>query len=196
MKDVLVIGAGGIGSWLVPRLSRLKRYGQLNGVSEIQVWDFDIVENKNLKYQNFDIDDITGNKALFLEARFPENIIGKDMKVETEKDLERFDIIICAVDNAETRRLVFKHCIENDKYFIDLRAEGTSVWGVTSDRGLSMDELEKTLDDEGSSSCQREFELEKGIIQLGNTIIAEVGAQWLLNHMRNRKNRNIFTRNF
>ena len=47
-KRVLVIGAGGIGSNLIPILSRI-------GLYNITVYDPDIVEEKNITYQNFRI---------------------------------------------------------------------------------------------------------------------------------------------
>ena len=46
MKKIMIIGAGGIGSHLVPILNR-------TGCYEIEVWDADRVEEKNLLTQNF-----------------------------------------------------------------------------------------------------------------------------------------------
>ena len=43
MKKIMVIGAGGIGSFLIPLLNRVNEY-------KINVWDDDIVEKKNLSY--------------------------------------------------------------------------------------------------------------------------------------------------
>lgn len=193
--NLLIIGGGGIGSWLTARISRLRDFGQLNDIS-LTLADSDVIEKKNLPYQNFELAEIMDPKALILEDRF--NIKGVYKKIETDKDLESFDIIVCAVDNAKTRRLVYKHCLSNNKYFIDLRAEGTAVWGITSDASWSLEKLESTLgkDDETGKSCQLKFELEQNIIQLGNTIIAEIGVQWLLNHLRGKQNFAIFSYRF
>ena len=46
MRKVLIIGAGGIGSFLIPLLDKVKMY-------DITVADPDKVETKNLTYQNF-----------------------------------------------------------------------------------------------------------------------------------------------
>ena len=46
MKKVLIIGAGGIGSFLIPLLDRMGEYA-------MTVADPDSVEKKNLLYQNF-----------------------------------------------------------------------------------------------------------------------------------------------
>jgi tRNA A37 threonylcarbamoyladenosine dehydratase len=50
-KKILIVGAGGIGSFLIPLLDRVKIY-------DITVFDPDIVEEKNLLYQNYEKSDI------------------------------------------------------------------------------------------------------------------------------------------
>ena len=51
---ILIVGAGGIGSWLCYFLHNLNNVYQLHDVS-ITVADGDTVEKKNLRYQKFDI---------------------------------------------------------------------------------------------------------------------------------------------
>ena len=55
-KKILIIGAGGIGSYLIPLLDRL-------GCYTITVFDNDTIEKKNLLYQNYNEEEITLNKA-------------------------------------------------------------------------------------------------------------------------------------
>jgi len=55
---ILIIGCGGIGSWLVARLGRLRDYHQLNTNVSIAIADCDTVEIKNLPYQNFNLDEV------------------------------------------------------------------------------------------------------------------------------------------
>jgi len=194
---VLIIGGGGIGSWLIARLARLRDYNQLNGLDALVLADDDEIEDKNLPYQNFELDEIMDSKALALDARY--GFAGKESRITTHEQLEPFDVIVCAVDNPKARRLVYEHCeTRPNKYFIDLRAEGSAIWGITSDAGWDLDQLKATLGDEDAEdkSCQLEYELTAGIIQLGNTIIAEIGAQWLLNKLRNKKNPAVFSQRF
>jgi len=193
---ILVVGAGGIGSWLIPRLARLDQYRQLGDCSLV-VADYDEVETKNLPYQNFELDEILDSKAMCLDARY--DVIGQHEKIETHDQLRPFDIIMCAVDNPKLRRLVYEHCDGDEgKYFIDLRSEGTAVWGITSDAGWTLDQLNATLgsDDEEDRSCQLKYQLDAGIIELGNPIIAEIGAQWLLNRLRNKANSQVYSQRF
>ena len=56
MRKVLVIGAGGIGSFLIKFLNKVKLY-------DITVADPDKVEEKNIPYQNFGNGHIGHNKA-------------------------------------------------------------------------------------------------------------------------------------
>jgi saccharopine dehydrogenase-like NADP-dependent oxidoreductase len=195
---VLIIGCGGIGSWLISRLARLRDFNQLNAISAVVIADSDTIEDKNLPYQNFEIEEIMDSKALAMDARY--GFSGKEMRVQTHEQLEPFDIIICAVDNSKTRKLVYEHCEKyKDKYFIDLRAEGPAVWAISSDAGWSLEQLKATLHEtekENGTSCQLDYELSAGRIQLGNTIIAEIGAQWLLNKLRGKKNSSVFSQRF
>lgn len=187
MKNILVIGGGGIGSWLIPRISRLFDTNQLPAFSGVVVADDDTIEYKNLKYQNFEEDEILDSKALCLEARYP-HVKGRNQRITSKEQLQPFDVIICAVDGGKTRKLVYEYTNETDAYFIDLRAEGTALYVVTSDTKKSLKELKASVRDAEDMSCQLEYELEQGIIQLGNTIIAEIGAQCLLNYSRDIPN--------
>ena len=63
MRKVLVIGAGGIGSFLIPILARTKLYN-------ITVADPDIVEKKNLPYQNYEEEDVGVNKSTVMSVRY------------------------------------------------------------------------------------------------------------------------------
>ena len=62
-RKILIIGAGGIGSFLISFLDRI-------GLYNITVFDPDKVEKKNITYQNFLESDIGENKAKVMEKRY------------------------------------------------------------------------------------------------------------------------------
>ena len=59
-RNVLIIGAGGIGSFMIPLLDKVNLY-------DITVYDPDIVELKNITYQNFTKIDIEKKFVKFVK---------------------------------------------------------------------------------------------------------------------------------
>ena len=55
-RKIMIIGTGGIGSFLIPLLDKTKLY-------RITAFDPDIVEVKNLTYQNFEMREIEEKKV-------------------------------------------------------------------------------------------------------------------------------------
>ena len=94
MRDakILIVGAGGIGSWLCYFLYNLENHKQFgrNNTINIVVADPDTVEEKNLSYQNFDMEDITDNKAKVMEAKY--GFLGKDSLIKFLNSLLTFCI--------------------------------------------------------------------------------------------------------
>ena len=95
-RKVLIIGAGGIGSFLIPLLDKVKMY-------DITVADPDKVETKNLTYQNFNEDDVNYYKV---EALANAGIKMKFSKfpILTAKQMQGYDLVVCCVDNLSVRR--------------------------------------------------------------------------------------------
>ncbi len=196
MKKILQIGTGGIGSFTIREIFNLYE-NSVQGTEDIDITmiDDDEVEQKNLLYQHFLIEDLGKNKAEALSERFLFNF--KKERVETEKQLEGYDIILICVDNGKLRELVYKFCNKNETHFIDLRSEGRSVCYYTKHKKNTLESLMNTIDVEApDTSCQLKFELDAGIIQIGNRIIAMVGVQLLLNHLRGEKNGASFVQRF
>ena len=185
----MAIGAGGIMSFALRELYNLWE-NEVDGIKncDITIYDADEVEEKNLKYQNFTVEDLGKNKAQALNERylFP----FKEEMVLTEDQLEGYDIFFIGVDNGKLRKLIYEYCDKHkDKYFIDMRSEGRAVAYYTSHSDNDLKYLLSTINaDAPATSCQLKFELEAGIIQVGNRIIANIGVQLLLNHLRNQKN--------
>lgn len=181
MKDVLIVGAGGIGSFLVKELYDLLMKNQIN--ANIVVYDDDDIEEKNIKYQNFEIENLGKSKVKDLEDRFLIN--GVEERFTEENKVDEFDMVVSCVDNNQTRKILFNKCEENDVGFIDLRSEGKTVAFFTHNVGKDeyMKSLGENLTNEGS--CQLKKDLEQGRIQNGNRIIATIGGQLILNCYRN-----------
>ena len=186
----MIAGAGGINSWLIQLIHDLIIKEQIPQSWEFTIFDGDGVEKKNLLYQNFQFEDQLENKAKTLAERY--DMIHKSKFVKNTKDFDPYDIVICGVDNREFRAMLFTYMNEHpDKQWIDLRSEGRVVAAFTKNVKNTLDVLMATLSSESkesSSSCQLDFELSSGIIQLGNRIIANVGAQYLLNLVRSELN--------
>ena len=106
MKDnlkIAIIGCGGIGSYFIRSLSEMVKR-DLSGFSRINpmavdLFDYDKVEEKNLLYQNFDIEDLDRNKAEVLADRTGYKAIAE--KIERAEQLIGYDFVVMAVDNNE-----------------------------------------------------------------------------------------------
>jgi len=116
-KKIIVIGAGAIGSFTVMALSKL-------GFSNIHVYDTDVVDNENMNCQFFKISDIGKKKTEALKQQVVDfmglNITTYDEWI-TELNVDEIDcdILITAVDNMETRKIVLEE--SNYLYAIDPR---------------------------------------------------------------------------
>lgn len=186
--NILIVGVGGIGSYLTRELHKLLLNEQIKlKENSITLLDFDEVEIKNIKYQNFNNADIGKNKAKVLSERYCLGCINAELT--RDEQLKPYDFIICCVDNAQTRKLIFEHCFKNDKYFIDTRAEGRAVAIFTAHRDNDFIKLIETLPKNNErKSCQLSHELNNNIIQQGNIIVATMCSQLILNKLRGENN--------
>ena len=200
MRDklkVVVVGAGGNGSWLLHHIYNLIQKGQIPDAVTFTVFDGDEVEKKNTLYQDYDTKDVLENKAKIMASRY--DVQAKPRYVKDAKDLTGYDVIICCVDNADFRRLLFVYADAHpDVYWIDIRAEGTGVVIYTKNKKNTIAAMLSTLPrgDVKATSCQREYELSNGIVQLGNQIAAIITAQYFLNYVRGEENPPVFNQIF
>lgn len=188
MKKILIIGCGGIGGYVAREINRLILNDQIDiNDFEVYVADNDIVELKNIKYQNFTKTDLFKNKAQVIGERYC--FTDKQGRINEPEELRGYDLIVIAVDNSQTRKMVFDYCYNNDTEFIDLRAEGRAFAFFTKGKGHNelLNTLGATISNEGSS-CQLQYELEAGIIQNGNVIVGSIGSQLILNWTRGEPN--------
>lgn len=194
-RRILIVGAGGIGSWLAYNLYKYDEHQQLSN-AEITFADDDTVDIKNLPYQHFETKDVTDYKTESLSARFGFGSLVK--RLEKPNDLTGFDCVISAVDNTKFRKMLFETAEKYpDMYWIDLRSEGRSIAAFTKSKKNTLEKMMATIPIEvKEGSCQREYELANGIVQSGNRIVAEIGAQYILNWLRGDHNAAEFSHTF
>ena len=199
MRKVAVIGAGGINSWFIKHLKDVVDLFDKTELIFVKVFDKDEVEEKNLlrENQNFLVEDLMKQKAEVLGKRYGfdyENIFITEENVDL---LKNFDDIIVGVDNHKTRQLLYKFALENSKYLLDLRAQGTQISFVVV--GREKTENQKTMEYydnkyfsnpavmELKGSCQLTADVENDNIQTGNKVIAFMGTWGIyLNHLRDQ----------
>lgn len=182
-----IIGAGGIGSFFIQLLDKLIASDQLPDL-EFTCFDDDIVETKNIIYQNFDADDVDDHKAEALSFRYV-NVHKYENKRVTSKDLKNFDLILICADNNKIRRDVFN----SGKTFIDARCNGRTIGIYSRDTD---DYLSTMTDSDDSSSCQYPYAIARKEIEVGNVIISTILAQGLLNYVRTDRLPPDFVHNF
>jgi len=181
---VAIIGCGGIGSYFVRSLSEIIKkdvagFGKINPMG-IDLIDFDLVEEKNLSYQNFDVEHLGLNKAEVLAE-----ITGyKGIKEEVNNvaQLREYDFIILCVDNNKVRNIVYNSEIP----FLDLRAKGTGimVFLTSKEEDRIQEYLNLTEDTGEKGGCQYENDVESRDIEFGNRIVAEIGLQILKRYLK------------
>jgi len=169
MRKVLVIGAGGIGSFLIPLLDKV-------GLYSITVADPDNVEAKNLPYQNFTEEDIGENKASVMGNRYRSIIGGSQYPILTEKQMQGYDLVISCVDNLGLRKTLYNSNVK----WLDLRAQGRNAAFVSF---LANPETYDTLlvgDNTRSFSCQGdEWDGSNVGVHFMQVTIAGMGAEWI-----------------
>jgi hypothetical protein len=179
MRKILIIGAGGIGSFLIPILARTKLY-------KITVADPDIVEKKNLPYQNYEQEDVGKNKAQVMYNRYncsasiPHPIL-------TEKQIKQgYDLVISCVDNLSLRRTLYR----TDVNWLDLRAQGRNAAFISSDADPSQYDTLLAGPD-GSFSCQGDsWDGSNKNVHFMQCAIAGIAAQWIQRYMNDEEVKN------
>ena len=151
MRKVLIIGVGGIGSYLAPVLDK-------TGLYDITIADPDDLEDKNFLYQNY-------SKPKFLLQENKKKVAQLDMlkankvgfPILTQQQLMGFDLIVCCADNLDVRRLVYRQGFQEDckNKWLDLRAQGRNGALISYLTDVKFSETFLT-GPEGSFSCQGE----------------------------------------
>ena len=178
LRKILIIGVGGIGSYLAPLLSQ-------TGVYSITIADPDSLEKKNYLYQNYcEARVAASGKRKKVEALdLKGNITRIPYAILTDKQLVGYDLVVCCADNLDVRRLLYRQgfgekCMGK---WLDLRAQGrnAAIISYLADKKYSDTFL---AGPEGSFSCQGEdFNKTKSPADLHfmHTAVAGFAAQWI-----------------
>lgn len=141
---VVVIGAGGIGSWSVLQLAKL-------GVRRITVYDDDLVSEHNLSTTPYGRHDI-GRKKVFVLKKLIGSVTGFPItavpKRFTGSGLGKPDILVSAVDSMDARRMLFKTAIDKKvPFFVDGRIGGEKfrVYAIQPGKAKDRKKYRKTL---------------------------------------------------
>ena len=168
MRKILIIGTGGIGSFLTQFLDKV-------GMYNITVADPDIVEAKNLTYQNFSRGHVGQNKASVMMDSYESVEHFSKYPVLTEKQMQGYDLVICCVDNLGVRRTLYNTSIK----WLDLRAQGRNAALVSHKADPKMYDMLLAGDDR-SYSCQGDsWDGTNKNVHFMQVAIAGIGAQWI-----------------
>lgn len=144
--NILLIGAGGNGGYLVPNIMRIiSTMGILKSLIEFKVIDYDVVEDKNISRQLFINQDIGENKAAVLVKRYakafgvpPECTGYIPDKLTHPSQLHNLmsklytNVIIDCVDNTTARNVMYTAFINGISKRISgadyLLSAGTGQW--------------------------------------------------------------------
>jgi|TARA_Y100000114_G_scaffold44103_1_gene39707 D-arabinose 1-dehydrogenase-like Zn-dependent alcohol dehydrogenase len=169
MRKILVIGAGGIGSFLIQFLNKVKLY-------DITVADPDKVEEKNIPYQNFGNGHIGHNKAEVMKNNYYKSVSkATPYPILTEKQMQGYDLVVCCVDNLGVRRTLYNTSLK----WLDLRAQGRNAALVSHKANPEMYDMLLAGDDR-SYSCQGDsWDGTNKNVHFMQVAIAGLGAQWI-----------------
>ncbi len=167
MRKILIIGTGGIGSFLTQYLDKV-------GLYNITVADPDIVETKNLPYQNFSKGHVGQNKASVMFDEYESVNHYSKFPILTAKQMQGFELVICCVDNLSVRRTLYNTSIK----WLDLRAQGRNAALVSHMADPKMYDMLLAGKD-GSFSCQGDsWDGSNKGVHFMQIAIAGMGAQW------------------
>ena len=167
MRKILIIGAGGIGSYLIPLLDK-------TGLYDITVSDPDTIEEKNLTYQNFECDEVNKYKAMCMKSRYATVKTSSEYPILTEKQMEGYDLVLCCVDNLSVRRTLYNTSLK----WLDLRAQGRNAAYISYKADPKMYDTMLAGPD-GSFSCQgNSWDGSTSGIHWLHVAIAGMGAEW------------------
>jgi len=192
MRKIALIGCGGINSWAIKDLHKLVDDYDKKELIYVKLFDNDEVEEKNLlrSNQNFEVKDLMLQKAEVLAKRYKfdfNNVFIDESNIDL---LTNFDDIIVGVDNNKVRKLLYEFALKNNKYLLDLRAQGTQMAFYVIDHDKDMDYYTKKFFNNEElmnrkGGCQLQRDVENDHLENATRIIAHFGMVGIyFKHMR------------
>jgi molybdopterin/thiamine biosynthesis adenylyltransferase len=187
-KKIGIAGAGGIGSNL---LAIFFDYGfnrkQFDyAAMQVDIFDDDTVDLKNLLHQNFKLDDVGQHKVSVLEEKYVVNGIKKRMTV---KDFKNYDMIFSCVDSMPFRKALYDYgwaAGKNKLFWVDGRC--TSRQGALFNSDLPKEQLQPYVDSsQEEGGCLLAYEKDQNISHTLPTIVAGMMVQSFLNKLRGQQ---------
>jgi molybdopterin/thiamine biosynthesis adenylyltransferase len=199
IKKIAIAGAGGIGGFVVENLIN---YGYERDQFPITTWQVDLydddqVDVKNLLHQNFTESDLGKNKAKIFAERSCGVVTAVD-RFMTKKDFADYDVIFCCVDSSDFRRDLYTFWLDAKnkgdlKYFIDGRCSSRNIVLIDAEAGEDM--LRKNIITEDvRTGCLRPFEKDNNISHVTPRIIAGMVTQCFMNWLRGETTQSRITR--
>jgi molybdopterin/thiamine biosynthesis adenylyltransferase len=188
INKIAIAGAGGIGSNL---LAILFDYGfnrkQFNYTElDIDIYDDDTVDVKNLRHQNFQLEDIGKYKVEVLEDKYVVNGLKQRM---TEKDFKKYDLIFSCVDSMPFRKSLYEYgWTKADKKLFWIDGRCTSRQGALFNSDIAQDVLLPYIDEsKEEGGCLLAYEKEQNISHTLPTVVAAMMVQTFLNKLRSQR---------
>lgn len=128
---ISIIGCGATGSWVATILAKM-------GFTNINLYDFDIVEEHNLANQNYTEEDINKFKIEALGEKlkkYNKDIIITCNNKEVNKNDKLYGIVFLLTDTMSSRKEIYEGCIKNNpnvKLLIETRmgADQTIIYTI------------------------------------------------------------------
>ena len=178
---VHVVGVGATGSWLVLSLAKL-------GITNIHVYDFDVVSEHNLPNQFFSKSQIGMKKvdALYeLVKEFADVDIKTYDEEVKENDLKGY--VFNMVDTMTARRTIWENCIRYKprvKLFIEPRLgmDGSQIYMVNPMKMSDVKTYEKSMnysdDDAEVSACGHSLSVISSSMAVVSTCVRSMIEHW------------------
>lgn len=189
IKKIAIAGAGGIGGFVVQYLYDFGAMRNQFPITDynIDLYDNDTVDEKNLLHQNYTLDDLGKQKAQILSERYSE-LFTPVLEFMTPDQFKKYDVIFSCVDSMTFRKSLYEYSWEhpNKVFWIDGRC--SSRMGAVFNSNVDKEMLQRYINDSKErEGCLLKFEKENNISHAMPIVISGLMVQTFLNYTRDEK---------